>query len=333
MDYSSLKRLLISLSKRKANLNIRLVIFTFFVFVATILWYLNNLTYEYSTEITFPLRIENMPRGKVLIGEPPKNITLQVRAYGYTLLRYKMGASLSPLFLDLDQLPLLPISGSDSKFFILTSTIRNSFLSQLSGDLQLGIIPIDSLFFEFTKMASKRVEVFPIVNYSIEKQHMLAGPVVLKPDSITISGPQTLIDTINRIKTKPIRLDRLTANHSSTVYLQDIYQVGFSHRRVTLDIPVEKFTEANVSSNIIVRNLPDTLRLILLPRSINIKCNVLISRYKNLNQGEVLKPYVDFNDLQTLSGNRLIINIESQPYVVTIIDYEPKYVDYIIERI
>lgn len=333
MDYTTAKRFLQVITQRNVNLNIRLALFAFFVAVASILWYLNKLTYEYTTEITFPLRVENMPRGKVLVGEPPRRITLQVKAYGYTLLRYKLGSSLSPIVIDLEQTPLLSLNGSNTKSYLLTNALRNSIANQLQGELQLGVIATDSLHFEFTTMEQKKVKVTPVLNYTLERQHMFTGPIRVSPDSITISGPGTLIDTINTIKTRPLRIDRLSTHHSSSVLLSEMQQVGFSHRRVNIIIPVEKFTEANLSKSIEVKNLPDTLRLILLPRIVNLKCNVLISSYGNLFEEDLVRPFVDFSNSQDGTGNKLRIQVESDPFVVRVVDIEPKYVDFIIERI
>lgn len=274
-----------------------------------------------------------MPKGKVLVGDPPKQISLQVRAYGYTLLRYKLGASLLPVVIDLEEAPLFSLNNSQSKRYILTNTLRNTISNQLKGELQLGIIATDTLHFEFTTMEQKKVKVIPSLNYSLERQHMLTGPIVIKPDSITISGPGTLIDTVNTINTRSVRLDRLANVYSSSIGLSEIPQVGFSHRRVSLTIPVEKYTEAELSKSLKVLNLPDTLRLILLPRTVTLKCNVPISRYQDLFEDDIVMPYVDFRDSYEQSGNKLRIQVESQPYAVRVVDIEPKFVEFIIERI
>ncbi len=333
MDYSTVKRFLQVFTKRDVNLNTRFAIFAFFVVVASILWYLNKLTYEYTTNITFPLKIVNMPSGKVLVGEPPKDIQLQVKAYGYTLLRYKMGASLLPVVVDLDQTPMLSLNGSSTKSYVLTNTLRNSIANQLKGELQLGVIATDTLHFEFTTRVQKRVKVEPKVSYSLLKQHMVTGSINVSPDSITISGTQTLIDTINSIQTNGVHIANLSATYSSNILLKEIYQVSYSHRKVKFSIPVEMFTEANLASSVEIRNLPDTLRLILLPRMVNVKCNVAISSYKDLFEDNLVRPYVNFDESFLNSGNTLQVHVDSKQGLVRVVDVEPKYVEYIIERI
>ena len=332
MKTSLLKQFRKVFSNDKANLNIKLVVFSFFFIVATILWYLNKLSYEYSTDIVFPLKLENMPKGKVMVGTPPSSLTLGVRAYGYTLIRYKIASSLSPININLNQVPLIHLKDSETKHYILTSRLRNSIINQLKGELQLERIYPDSLYFEFTQLESKKVKVASNMSYSMERQHMLSGPITVIPDSITISGPSTLIDTINEVVTIHHKLDKLTETEIRSVNLFEITQVGFSHRRVNVTIPVEKFTEANFVAEIQGINLPDSLRLVLIPRTVNAKCNVIVSQYRNIGNG-LVDFFVDFNDTDSSIGNQLRIQMSSRPYVVNNIDFEPKYVQFIIEKI
>jgi hypothetical protein len=331
MNQSLIKQIEAILINRKAKLNVRLVLFVFFLFVATILWYLNKLSYEYTADVTFPLKIVNMPKGKVIVGEPPQSITLGVKAFGYTLLRYRIASSLSPISLNLNQIPLSPIANSETKFFMLTSRARSSIVGQLKGELQLEQIAPDSLFFEFTQLAEKRVEVRPNIKYSFEKQYMLSGPIKVLPDSIIISGPSTLIDTISFITTDVANLVKLTSTENLSLALNEINQVGFSHRRVNVNIPVEKFTEAHINQTIEIRNLPDTLRLILIPRSVDIKCNVAMSSYKDLREN--LEVFVDYRDIHSIMDNRLPVQLISQPYVVKNLNFEPMFVEFIIEKL
>ena len=333
MKYSALRKYVQAITKQKTRLKTRLAIFGFFFVVASILWYLNKLTYEYSTEISFPLKVQNMPSGKVLVGDPPKHIPLQIKGFGYILVRYKLGAALSPISIDLEQVPLMSLKNSETKHFVLTSTLRNVIANQLQGHLELGGIGIDTLHFEFAEMIQKKVEVKLDLSYTLERQHLLSNPITLSPDSIVLSGPKTLLDTINSIYTEPLKRSNLSSTYTAMVPVNDIKQLGRSHRKVTLCIPVEKYTEANISTSIEVRNLPDSLRLILLPKMVTVKCNVLVSKYRKLLEGGVVVPYVDFNELNSRASNKLHVKVKTEPYSVKVIEINPKNIDYLIEKI
>lgn len=330
MTFSILKQFEQVLLNRKANIKVKLVIFSFFLIVATTLWYLNKLSYEYTTDISFPLKVTNMPKGKVFVGEPPKTITLGVKAFGYTLLRYKIASSLSPVSLNLSQVPLIPVPNSETKFYVLTSRARRSIINQLKGELFLERIGPDTLFFEFTQLREKKVKVTPQIAYTFDRQSMLSGLIVVEPDSIIISGPSTIIDTIYSISSNRVVFDKIDSPISRNIELEEIKQVGYSHRKINLIIPVEKYTEARFTKAVEIRNLPDTLRLILLPRMVDVKCNVVISSYKNVS--EIVDVFVDYNDVRSTLDNKLRVQHSSQPYLINNLSLEPMFVEYIIER-
>jgi hypothetical protein len=332
LDTNLLKQFGKVLSREKARFNQRIAVFAFFLIVATILWYLNKLSYEYDTVFAYPCRFENLPKGKVMIGEPPQNLKLGVKAFGYTLLRYKLVASISPITIDLSLLPLYPVRGSDVKFFITASRMRAAVISQLRGELQLLSILPDTIYFEFTNLVFRKVPVKTNLTFSCDRQHMIAGSIKTEPDSVIISGPQTLIDTINFINTATVRAEKLTSTEEKSIPLTSFPQIGLSHRRVVVTIPVEKFTEASINIPVDVRNLPRDQRLILMPRAINLKCNVPLSHYSKLNSRH-FDAYVDFNSVGLTPGNKLRVNVLTKDLFINNLDFEPKYVEFIIEKL
>jgi hypothetical protein len=301
------------------------------VVVATILWYLNKLSSEYTTDLSFPLRIVNQPKGKIIVGDPPKEISLKVNAFGYYLLRYKIGSSLMPITVDLSQAYLLPYNNSDSQFFLLTSRLRRSISSQLSGEFQLEAIMPDTLFFEFTTLVEKKVRVVPNLNITFERQYMQSGPVIALPDSITISGPKSLIDTISEIYTLPVKQDRLVSTFETSATLPSIKQVAFSHRKVEVTLPVEKFTEASITVPVEVNNQPENTDVKLIPSSVVLKCNVVLSQYSNLNS-RYFTAQVDYFAIDMNMAKRLRVTITRKPDFIQKYDFEPKYIEYIIEK-
>ena len=74
------------------------------VIIATVLWFLNALNKEYTTEITYPIKYTDFPKGKLLVSEPPKEMTLAIRAHVFALLGYIISASFLPILLNVNSL-------------------------------------------------------------------------------------------------------------------------------------------------------------------------------------------------------------------------------------
>jgi hypothetical protein len=295
-----------------------------------VLWYLNKLNSDYTTTVDYPVNFSNIPRNQILVGSPPKSIALKVSGFGYSILRFKIAAPLSPIIINLSQLALRSHAEGDSKKFIITSTARGIVASQLSSDIQLVSISPDTLFMEFTNLVTKKVKVMAKVSYSFEKQHMQSGPIVISPDSITISGPAAIIDTLNFVQTQSLNLSKLSSTAAYSLNLVPMKQIGYSHRKVSIEIPIDKYTEMELEVPIQVENTPSNANLILLPNFIKLRCNVPIGQVY-ATKPQYFTVGTSYITSQTHSGNKLRVDLLKYPSYLKVIDFEPKFVEFYIE--
>lgn len=330
MDSSLLRQFGQVFDKGRAKFNQRLIIFIFFLIVSTIIWYLSKLSHEYSTTLAYPIRYESLPKGKVLVGDPPRKIQLKVKAFGYTLLKCKLSAALSPIELDLDKHLSHSFEGSKAREFILTYRLRNSIAKQLGSEILLEGIEPDTLNIELADMVDKKVHVQPMIDADFEQQYMQSGDLTLDPQEITISGPKSVIDTIKIVKTKHLKFKKLNQKVSKKLSLIPINQVSYSSRSVMLTIPVEKYTEITVKVPVDIENQPDSLKLIFIPKTIDVKCNVVLSKYFTLKP-MMFRAVVDYAMISNSLNKKLKVRLITVPEFVSLVDFNPKYVEYIIE--
>lgn len=331
MDSSLLRQFGQVFDKGRAKFNQRLVIFIFFLIVSTVIWYLSKLSHEYSTTLAYPIRYESLPRGKVLVGDPPRKIQLKVKAFGYTLLKCKISAALSPIELDLNKHLSHSFEGSKSRDFILTYRLRNGVAKQLGNEIMLEGIEPDTLNIELADMVDKKVQVQPMIETDFEQQYMLSGDLTIDPQEVIISGPKSVIDTIKIVKTKGLKFKKLNQKVSKKLSLIPINQVSYSSRSVMLTIPVEKYTEITVKVPVDVENQPDSVRMIFIPKTTDVKCNVVLSKYFTLKPN-MFKVVVDYSLISNSLNKKLKVKLVTVPEFVSLVDFSPKYVEYIIEN-
>lgn len=331
MDSSLLRQFGQVFGKTRAKFNQRVVIFSFFLIVATFIWYLSKLSHEYTTTLSYPVRFVNFPKGMVMVGEPPRKVSLRVKAFGYTLLRCKMSAALNPIEFDFNKQPLHLTNGSFSKQYILTSRAHNSVVAQFGSDILIEGIEPDTLHFEFAKVVEKSVVVEPDIQTDFERQFMLGGAISIEPEKITITGPKSILDTIYKVKTSSLKLNKLNQRVEKKLSLIPIHQVGFSHRNVMVTVPVEKYTELSIKIPIDVENAPDDIRLIAVPKTVEVKCNVVLSKYFDIKP-DMFRAVVDYNLMHQSLSNKLKVKLTVIPESVSLLDFQPKYIEYIIEK-
>lgn len=331
MDSSLLRQFGHMFGKSRAKLNERLVIFLFFLVVSTVIWYLSKLSHEYSTSLSYPVRYENFPTGKLLVGEPQRKIQLKVKAFGYTLLKCKLSAALSPIDLDLNKHLSQSFDGSKQKHFILTYRLRSSIAKQLGSEILLEGIEPDTLFVELADMVEKKVHVQPVYEATFERQYMQSTNYTLEPDMIKISGPKSILDTISVVKTRPVKFSNLNQKVTKKITLVPIHQVVFSNRSVQLTLPVEKYTEITIKVPVEIDNQPENVKLLFIPKSIDVKCNVVLSKYFGL-KAVMFKAVVDYNQIDNSLNKKLKVRLLRTPDFTSLVDFSPKYVEYIIEK-
>ncbi len=319
------------LNKKNIKADRRLIVFLFFVVLATIFWFLNQLEEEYVTDISLPVRYTNMPINKILVNELPDYFEIRVRAHGYKLLEYKISNKFLPFQINVNSITLRMLSGSDfSKLYALTRLMDKKIENQLSSELEIVSISPDTIYFEFAERIFKKVPVASGISANPATQYMIHGDIDFNPDSVTISGAEPIVDTINEVFTNQIELLDLEANYNDDIKLKKIDNVNFSKDKVDYSINVEKFTEGSQKIKLHVVNVPDSLVIRTFPKVITVTYLVALSDYEKVLP-ELFEAVIDFKETNN-QLNQLNIKIHNSPDYIKSLRYNPKTVEYIIEK-
>ncbi|NOQ24497.1 MAG: hypothetical protein GQ564_03965 [Bacteroidales bacterium] len=319
------------LDKKNIKADKRLIIFLFFVVLSTIFWFLNQLEEEYLTEISLPVRYTNFPNDKILVNDLPNHFDLRIRAHGYKLLEYKISNKFLPYSINVNSLALRMQNNSGvTSLFALTRLLNKDIEDQISSELEIVSISPDSLHFEFADKVFKKVPVISLLNLVPETQYMIRGSIQFTPDSITISGAQPIIDTIEYVYTKRIDFTELNSNLNDEIDLKAINNVEFSEEEVDVNINIEKFTEGSHKIKLNIINVPDTLIIRTFPKEITVTYFVALSDYEKVLP-QLFEAVVDYNEIQH-QENKLQIAIKNSPEYIKTLRFNPKSVEYIIEK-
>ncbi len=318
------------LDKRNIKADRRLIVFLFFVVLSSIFWFLNQLEEEYVTEISLPVRYTNFPSDKILVNDLPNHFDLRVRAHGYKLLEYKISNKFLPFSINVNSLTLRMHSQSNyAKFFSLTRLLNRDIEDQLRSELEIVSISPDTLFFEFANRIFKKVPVVSQLNIVPASQYMMKGNIQFDPDSITISGANPIVDTIEQVYTKQLDLLDLKKNYNDEVDLAEIRNVKFSDKEVDVIVSIVKFTEGSQKVKLNVINVPDSLIIRTFPKEITVTYFVALSDYEKVLP-QLFEVVVDYTEIAN-QGNKLNISIHNFPDYIQSLRYNPKSVEYIIE--
>ncbi len=319
----------------KANMKQRFFIFLFFLFISTLFWFLNTLSHDYTTTISYPVEYVGYPKNRHLVksNKLPDKLQLTVTAFGFSLLRYNMSSIPLPISLNISNLKLNRIKGADTlKYFLLSNSIRSEISSQISSEFKIVSIQPDSLLFTFARMVTKKVAVKPDCHYKIAKQFMQTGDIVVYPDSVQVSGSHFILDTLRYIETRPITFNSLNQTFYGFVALSEPRDVILTSEKVLLQIPIERYTEAQIKIPVKIKNLPQNVELQIFPSIVTLRYHVALSNYSKFTPRD-FEASVDYSEIATkqfLANPKLRIKINQAPAQISAIEYYPKYVDYLI---
>ncbi len=308
------------------------MLFSFFLFVSVVLWLVLALSKAYDDEINYPVSYRNFPPSKVLIADVPDHLKLSVKASGFTLLRYRLSSRYIPISFSVNSFKMNRLAGPDSvSFYIETRYALEHISSQLSSDFLISKISPDTLVFRFSGVVSKKIEVVPSFTYQLDKQLILMDKFVVTPDSVTVSGPDLIIDTLSAVYTVKDDLGIVSKTKSFEVDLQGIKYVYIKESEVSVLFKIEQFTEKTVQVPVEILNLPQNTRMQAFPRTIQLTCQVGLSNYEKLD-GSMFRASIDYLDSDVNQDNKLKISLTRQPVFVQAVKFNPKTVEYIIEK-
>jgi hypothetical protein len=146
-----------NLTKKDVSvINRDVVVFAFFLFLSFILWYLNSLGKEIETGIRYPVTYINIPRGKVIVEEPPVKLNIFLKGPGYSIMKLKVTGKRSPVVIDISKVNYMRVPGSRSlNYYIVTSGLTKSLTVQLRSGCEITSIKPDTLFFDLQKVIEK----------------------------------------------------------------------------------------------------------------------------------------------------------------------------------
>lgn len=309
--------------------NRNIITYLICVIIASILWFLNNLNKDYSAELTYPVKYINFPEGKYPVLKLPSHLQLEVKAKGFALLGYSIRTSFLPITFNVSTYcNHLQKRDDIFEYTLNTNDIKDKIGSQLSTDIKLVNVYPEEIVFKFAAAVHKKVAIRPTLDYTLKRQYIL-NRVISIPDSILISGPATIIDTLKYVTTAPLTLENVGKNISKTLKLVPVEDCSFKEESAEVVLDVEQFTEAKRTISITPLHVPDSVNIRLFPPTVNISYDVGLSKYEKVTDNDFV-----FSVEYPLQGNMtyLEVKVRKAPAFIKDLSYTPQKVEYILEK-
>ena len=298
--------------------------FTFLIFlvISTAAWFLVKLSENYVTQTTFRLQMEEVQADK-WISSDEQSVKMSLNIDGFHTLRYKMIR---------DRVVTIPLNEVSYR---LENGNTYSFSSQYVAEKVAEKLNINAsditmndakIYFTLDALKSKVVPVVLQSNVTTARQYDIYGIPTLDPSSVTVYGPQEVIDTIKTVRTEPLVMNNVSQNFNVTLPLDLLGgRIHSNVKEVKAEVQVEKFTEMDVEVPI---KMTDSLKMRFFPETMTVKCLVAMRDYASITP-ENFVVAVDKQQLKAMQP-LLDVRLASWPPTVQILSTRPDKVEYLI---
>lgn len=232
---------------------------------AFFIWFfvITDNTYEHVVDVQ--VQVTNMPEGKVPLSEIPGTVKVKIKGSGKDLIGLSLGRG-GRIELDLTEV-------KRQKTFVIHPGMI--LFSRPAGNTEaIEVLMPDSITVHLDDFLKRRVPVQPQIKPRAAPGYTIVGDIRVRPDSVTVSGPQSVVSQIKNLPTVETEQTDLKHDLVQTVALARLPDgVAAETEAVQAHVNIQKLVEItksgvpvnviNVPPNRTVRVVPSTLSLVL----------------------------------------------------------------------
>lgn len=279
---------------------------------------------QYSEVIEIPVEYVNVPPDKLLLNNP-ESLQLRVQENGFTVAWFSLFAP--TITIDLAQAHV-----DDGNLVYDLIENRAQLQSQLELDMDNNQFLKEVLTVNFEQKQEKRLPVIFRSNIEYAAGYSAVSDLQFTPDSIMVSGPDNVLDTLSRLLTEPLTLSKVKNDREGAVYLDTtaLPNVTFYKNKVEYSLDVEKFTEGKVQVPIEIMNVPRGLNVVIFPKEVVLFYQVNLKEFNKVTASD-FRVVVDFNEVRG-EQDFLIPQVIKKPDFTSNLRLNEKRIQFIIKK-
>jgi hypothetical protein len=289
---------------------------------------MTKLSKEYDTTIKYPISYQNLPNDKLLQEDPLSEIDVHIKATGFKLI----SAEIFPKNLLIDASNIYSKSIND--YYLLLSQQRLSLQKQMRTGVQIDHFINDSIKFNLGLLKVKKVPVKVATDITYSSGYELNGVLQVSPDSITINGPEFILDTIHFVSTTLLQKKGINNSIDQELMIKNFdasSNVKFNQKKVVVKALVEKYTEGTFEVPFEIVNLPEGMTINTFPKLVKITFRVALSNFNKVDASSfVIECNYKMSNESSLSY--LIPRLVEKSSLVKNTKISPLKIDYIINK-
>ena len=273
------------------NTSRKWIIFIFSLFFSFILWIWVSLEDENKAFIKVKVETINLPKGKVLLDLPPHELDVQFSGAGHQL---------AAMYLNPNLKCEINLLGFDKDNHILFSKENIQKMIKMPSGVQLIEVYPDTIRISLDDYAEKRVPLKSNIRVNCGDGYTVVGAVDINPSNVKISGPKSILQTIDYWNTAYNEYNDVREDISSIFPLSDSLKniIKLSNETVWIDIHVQMFAEQEYKDiPIVLENFPNNHQIYILPSMVDIMVRSGVDILATFDPNQ-LKIIIDYKQIE-----------------------------------
>lgn len=293
------------------------------VIFGIIVWFSVSMSEQYQIAVAVPLSIDNIPEGRSVRTPVPQALQLKLRGDGWRMASFLLGSEMRMHF---------PLQSLRSGRRAITFTDVAERIADRPGVQLVDMVP-ESVYVELDRTGRKQVAVVLDYSLSFREGYGQVGPTTVTPESVTVTGAESLLRTIDSWSTVRGVFNDLKASVEADLPLapSPIYLVTLSTSKVHIHINVEPFAEKVFTGlPVEVRSVAPNREVILIPPKVEIVARGGIKQLSNTMPSD-FKLTVDYTMI--LADTTGIIDPDIRaPEGIQVVSRRPEHLQYVVRR-
>lgn len=219
---------------------------------ATTFWFFNAFNKSYDARITYPIEFV-FEADSVLVMKPlPTDVQVDVSGGGWNLLRRTSWFFVEPITIALD---------NPTEIGYYTRASLTPIVTDQLAELRINYVVTDTMFIHIEEKKQKQVKlVLDSLGIPLEENHRITSQLTIAPDSITLIGPSSFIDTLRTAYPLglPLRSISSTFDRNVRVGTPNDMLIRVQPEEVRVHFEVDRFDRFHLRVPVETRNFPDS---------------------------------------------------------------------------
>ena len=303
--------------------------FILFFLVSVVFWFMTKLSKEYDNTIEYPVSYKNLPSDKLLQQKPTEVIKVHIKTTGFKLI----SAKIFPKKIEIDASNILAKSLTDYYYLLLTKQ-KLAIQKQMKAGVELEYFVTDSILFNLGLLKVKKLPVKLLSDFTYTSGYELNRAITITPDSIIVTGPESVLDTIQFVSTELFQKKELNTSLKEFLDITEFIagsNIKIAQDKVEVSLSIEKFTEGFIEVPFKITNLPEGKNINTFPKLVKITYRIALSNFNKIDSSSFLIE-CDYKMSQENNLPYLIPKLVESSYMIKNARIAPQKIDFITNK-